>query len=99
MPTKKNANSQQEAEDEKWERSCLTTSEKNLITKILHDMENLPAVSGMDCDSLRKLALNVCLQLKPKSPRWERFLTKKGNLKANKFVKLESYLLEILKKC
>ena len=98
MSSKKNASNQLKAEEEKWEKSCLTTSERSLITKIVHEMDNIPAVSDLDSDSLRSLALNVCLQLKSRSPRWERFLTKKGNLKATKFLKLEAYLLEIIKK-
>ena len=36
--------------------------------------------------------------MKHRNPKWETFLTKKGNLKANKFVKLEAYVHEILKK-
>ena len=98
MPPKKNTNSQQEAEEEKWEKATLTTTEKRYITETLHDMENLPVFNSLDIDSLRKLALNLCLLLKKRSPRWERFLTKKGNLKATKFLKLEAYLMEILKK-
>ena len=98
MPPKKNANFQQETEEEKWEKAYLTTTEKRYITETLHDMENVPAFNSLDVDSLRKLALNLCLHLKKRSPRWERFLIKKGNLKTNKFLKLEAYLMEILKK-
>ena len=36
--------------------------------------------------------------MKHRNPKWEKFLTKKGNLKANKFVKLEAYVHDILKK-
>ena len=61
-------------------------------------MDSVPTFNSLDIDSLRKLALNLCLHLKKRSPRWERFLTKKGNLKATKFIKLEAYVMEILKK-
>ena len=98
MSSKKNANNQLKAEEEKWEKSCLITREKTMITETVHAMDNVPSVNELDPERLRSLALNVCLQLKSRSPRWERFLTKKGNLKATKFLKLEAYLLEILKK-
>ena len=75
-----------------------TTREKSQITEAVHGMDNLPAESDLDNDSLRKVSLNVCLQMKHRNPKWEKFLTKKGNLKANKFVKFEAYVHEILKK-
>jgi hypothetical protein len=43
MPTKKNANSQLEAEEEKWQKATLTTHEKSHITEAVHSMTNLPA--------------------------------------------------------
>ena len=43
MPTKKNANSQLEAEEEKWQKATLTTHEKSHITEAVHSMANLPA--------------------------------------------------------
>ena len=49
-------------------------------------------------DTLRLFALDICLHLKGKQPRWERFLTKRGNLKATKFIKLEAYLLDTFRK-
>ena len=98
MSSKKNANNQLKAEEEKWEKSCLTTREKSQITESVHGMDNLPSESDLCHDSLRKVSLNVCLQMKHRNPKWEKFLTKKGNLKANKFVKLEAYVHEILKK-
>ena len=64
MPLKKNSNSHQETEEEKWEKSYLTTREKSFITDTLHSMENVPLFNSLDVNSLRSLALNVCLQLK-----------------------------------
>ena len=80
MPIKKNSNSQQETEDEKWERSYLSTREKSYITEAVHSMEKLPNERDLDHDSLRKVSLNVCLLMKHRNSKWERFLTKKGNL-------------------
>jgi len=51
----------------------------------------------MDLDKLRKLALNVCLRLKSRNSRWERFLTKRSNLKAIKFHTLEACIIDHLK--
>ena len=64
MSSKKNASNQLKAEEEKWEKTTLTTREKTIITETLHSMENVPLFNSLDVDSLRSLALNVCLQLK-----------------------------------
>ena len=61
MSSKKNANNQLKAEEEKWEKTTLTTREKTIITETLHSMENVPLFNSLDVDSLRSLALNVCL--------------------------------------
>ena len=52
----------------------------------------------LSLDMVKKLALDVCLQLKFKNPRWERFLLKKANLESTRFIKLQAFLLDTFRK-
>ena len=67
------------------------------MTTHLKEMDAKSKCKDMDLEKLRKLSLNVCLRLKSRNSRWERFLTKRSNLKATKFHTLEACIIDHLK--
>jgi hypothetical protein len=58
----------------------------------------LPAFGeSFNNEKLKRLAENVCLLLKLKDSRWERFLLDPKKLGCNKYMRLQTHLYETVK--
>ena len=87
MTTKAKKEAAKKAE-EKWEISWLESREKSKVKKILSEMQ-LPSFDvSFTGAKLMKFADNVCLQLMPKDPRWEMFLSDPIKKKCKRYMKL-----------
>jgi hypothetical protein len=52
---------------------------------------------SFDNERLRRLVENVCLELKMKDSRWERFLLDPKKIGCNKYMRLQAHLYETVK--
>ena len=84
------------AEDAKWEEASLSTHEKSKLEAALSEMPLPPYDQEVTDDIVLKLAKNVCLKLKFKDLRWERFLLDPKKEKCKKFLRLQDYIYEAL---
>ena len=97
MPRLTKAQQLQEDKDLEWESQRLNSDERRQVKNVLQEMESPPEPQDLDLTALRQLTLTVCLHLKSKNPRWERFITKKSSIKAKKFHTLEALVQETFK--
>jgi hypothetical protein len=87
-----------EEKDVEWEESILNSHEKPKIEAVLQGMQLPMLDEQFDNQRLRRLAENVCLQLKLKDPRWERFLLDPKKQGCKKYMRLQEMIYEAVKR-
>jgi hypothetical protein len=96
MPPLKAKNKPTAAKEDEWEDEYLQTKEKGNVNALLQFM-HLPGYDE-ECDlaDVDKICDKLCLGLKKKHPRWERFLLERDKKKCEKFKGLENHVYDYI---
>ena len=74
MKTREKKNKEKTNPEKEWEDAYLGTNEKLHIETLLKDMQLPSFDTDFDEKTLISVCLSICLGLKFKLPKWERFL-------------------------